>query len=707
MTITIEHSLVRIYNSYGDPAGVGFSVAQGKLLTCAHVVISALELSADTTQIPNGVIHFDLPFVKARAKEIEQPGDARVVLWDIKNDIAVLEIVGDLHAKLKPVKFASSTMGIWEHKFRTFGFPINNDQGIWALGTLLEKNAFGWIQIQDTNDVKGYFVQPGFSGAPVWDETLKGVVGMIVAADNDEKRRVAYIIPLEFLPVINSPQEIESTLEKATRKLRVFLCHSSNDKPVVREVYKKLASEDWIDPWLDEEKILYGQEWDLEIERAVEASDAVIVFLSTGSITKEGYIQRELRFVLDIAQDKPESAIFIIPLRLDDCTPPRRLRAWQWGDYFPEEEREEKYQRLLKSLQVRYEQKFSVRIVNLDEKQPLIEYESRKTKSPKEQPKTTSGTNKVIPTNTEVSHQEWPGLPVPSLYEFIGEIESTTPHFFRPKDGHLAVLFSDLTVTGEEFLIDKYAITCKQYCNFLNELAADSLVQTQIRNDQYCAISAGHVLVIDCLDRWKKPAKDMPWLHASKPFGITYQHDCWRPLPGSELLPVTLITWWGARLYSLWVHHESTTGLFSYLPSRDQWLAAAQWDPKTRTRRRYPWGDNWNHLIVNFSGYYSGRNVTEANWKILWESNALAYTNTRPVPVAELSQNISPIGCVQMVGNTWEWTTSLSEERTIIQGGCATSPMEHCEPTRETKWPLDQTQECIGFRCCFPIRRHL
>jgi len=52
------------------------------------------------------------------------------------------------------------------------------------------------------------------------------------------------------------------------RKLRVFLCHSSQDKPIVRELYQRLLSESWIDRWLDEEKLLPGQDWDMEIEKA-------------------------------------------------------------------------------------------------------------------------------------------------------------------------------------------------------------------------------------------------------------------------------------------------------------------------------------------------------------------------------------------------------------------------------------------------------
>src|SRR5688572_30088243 len=101
------------------------------------------------------------------------------------------------------------------------------------------------------------------------------------------------------------------------RKLRVFLCHASQDKPIVRDLYKRLTAEDWIDPWLDEEKILPGQDWNLEIEKAVEDSDAVIVCLSNNSVSKEGYLQKELRKVLSIADEKPEGTIFIIPLRFD------------------------------------------------------------------------------------------------------------------------------------------------------------------------------------------------------------------------------------------------------------------------------------------------------------------------------------------------------------------------------------------------------
>ena len=142
-------------------------------------------------------------------------------------------------------------------------------------------------------------------------------------------------------------------MAESNRPLKVFLCHSSYDKATVRELYRQLVNEDWLDVWLDEVKLLPGQTWEIEIEKAVEETDAVIICLSTHSVSKEGYLQKELRFILNIAEEKTEDTIFIIPLRLDGCEVPRRLRQLQWVDYFPAEQQEAAYQRLLESLKAR------------------------------------------------------------------------------------------------------------------------------------------------------------------------------------------------------------------------------------------------------------------------------------------------------------------------------------------------------------------
>lgn len=118
------------------------------------------------------------------------------------------------------------------------------------------------------------------------------------------------------------------------RPLKVFLCHSSADKPAVCELYQKLRAEMGISPWLNEEDLYPGENWDLEIEKAMKISDAIIICLSNNSITKEGYIQKEIKMALDYSDFKPEGTVFIIPLRLEDCKPPNRLLKWHYVDYF-------------------------------------------------------------------------------------------------------------------------------------------------------------------------------------------------------------------------------------------------------------------------------------------------------------------------------------------------------------------------------------
>ncbi len=133
-----------------------------------------------------------------------------------------------------------------------------------------------------------------------------------------------------------------------TRPLKAFLCHASGDKPAVRELYKHLVFEG-VDAWLDKENLLPGQDWRVEIPRAVHEADVVIVFLSEKSVSKEGYIQKEIKFALDIAEEKPEGTIFLIPARLEECAVPERLSRWHWVDLYEEDG----FIKLLRSLKLR------------------------------------------------------------------------------------------------------------------------------------------------------------------------------------------------------------------------------------------------------------------------------------------------------------------------------------------------------------------
>jgi hypothetical protein len=133
-----------------------------------------------------------------------------------------------------------------------------------------------------------------------------------------------------------------------TDKLKVFLCHASENKPIVKELHDDLLRAGY-EPWLDSEVLLPGMDWDREIKLGLEASDAVIVCMSSVLVDKEGYIQKELRFAQDFQSQKPPGTIFLIPLRLDDVKIPYELRDIQWGDYSAPDG----FERLVRSLNMR------------------------------------------------------------------------------------------------------------------------------------------------------------------------------------------------------------------------------------------------------------------------------------------------------------------------------------------------------------------
>ncbi|NEZ65135.1 TIR domain-containing protein [Leptolyngbyaceae cyanobacterium CCMR0082] len=122
---------------------------------------------------------------------------------------------------------------------------------------------------------------------------------------------------------------------------RIFLAHASEDKPIMRHLYESLKQRGY-HPWLDEKDLIPGQEWRVEIPKVIRNSSIFVACLSSRSVTKDGYIQREFRMALNECANKPPGTIYLIPIRLDDCIIPDlrqnelgvNLRDYQWLNYF-------------------------------------------------------------------------------------------------------------------------------------------------------------------------------------------------------------------------------------------------------------------------------------------------------------------------------------------------------------------------------------
>jgi len=131
-------------------------------------------------------------------------------------------------------------------------------------------------------------------------------------------------------------------------KLKEFLCHASENKSIVNGLFDDLNTAGF-DPWLDSDDILPGMNPDIVIQKALHECDIVIICLSSVSVAKEGYVQKEIKWAKSIQDEKPEDTIFVIPLRLDNCKIPFGLKDIQWGDYSAPDG----FEKLIKSLNMR------------------------------------------------------------------------------------------------------------------------------------------------------------------------------------------------------------------------------------------------------------------------------------------------------------------------------------------------------------------
>ncbi len=190
----LDRSLFAIRDVAGMPVGVAFLVASDIAVTCAHVVRQALGETAANEGVE---LLLDQPLAvegrgrrhTARVARLlpEEPGGA--------GDIAILRL-SEVPSDARAVRLVDAD-DLWGHSIRTFGFPARRDLGVWHDGRLRGRQGAGWIQV-DAAGPTGYPIAPGFSGAPVWDDELAGVVGMVVAADTTTAP-AGYVIPTKWL----------------------------------------------------------------------------------------------------------------------------------------------------------------------------------------------------------------------------------------------------------------------------------------------------------------------------------------------------------------------------------------------------------------------------------------------------------------------------------------------------------------------------
>lgn len=115
---------------------------------------------------------------------------------------------------------------------------------------------------------------------------------------------------------------------------KVFISYAREDSETAQRLYDDLKKAG-VELSFDRESLTPGQDWKLEIRKALKESTFFLALISSKSTDKEGFTQKELKRALDMLDEKPEGDIFIIPVRVDDCPVSVRLQNYQWIDLFP------------------------------------------------------------------------------------------------------------------------------------------------------------------------------------------------------------------------------------------------------------------------------------------------------------------------------------------------------------------------------------
>jgi len=115
---------------------------------------------------------------------------------------------------------------------------------------------------------------------------------------------------------------------------RVFISYAHEDRDSALHLYGELRKVG-LQPWIDVEDLIGGQNWRLAVGEAIRSSSHFVALVSRNSVSKRGYVQKELLDAMEVLRQIPPGQIYLVPVRLDESIPSHQALAdLHWIDLF-------------------------------------------------------------------------------------------------------------------------------------------------------------------------------------------------------------------------------------------------------------------------------------------------------------------------------------------------------------------------------------